>query len=104
MALFKIKKNLEFNTYVLDVVKPEENENLERTYTLQLEFYGVDKPSINSYLFLNNKLLDRNSSEFTQPYSFELSNKKVTKEDFVNPDFAVLKINKKNYILKRIYG
>lgn len=65
MSLLKIKECLPFSTYILDVLKSEKRENLVKTITLQIEFYGVEKPVKNSYLLLNEALLDKSSSIYT---------------------------------------
>lgn len=104
MVLCKIKKCLKFNTYLLEIKKEIDCNACEKLTELQIEFYGIDQPKENAYLLLNEKLLDRNSTEFTQPYSFELYENKPTKEELNSGEFAVLKIDSKNIVLKRIYG
>lgn len=106
MVLCKIKKCLAFNTYLLTIKKEIDCNIYEKEIELQIEFYGINKPKENSCLLLNEKLLDKNSNEFTQPYSFELQQhkNKLTKRELYNSEFAVLEENNKYYILKRIYG
>lgn len=104
MILCKIKKCLPFNAYLLEVKKEIDCKLTERSIELQIEFYGMDKPKENSYLFFSERLLDKNSSQFTQPYSFELFKGSITKTQLNSDQFAVLKTDEINYILKRIYG
>lgn len=104
MILCKIKKCLPFNAYLLEIEKGQTKFKKENTFELVIEFYGMDKPKENSYLLINEKLLDKNSSEYTQPYSFELCKTKIKKEELIDSNYAILKVENKNLLLKRICG
>ena len=95
LKIIKIEKAC----YILE----DENKN---TQSLLLEFFGMDKPKKGDVLLLPEKLLDRRSVNFVQPYSFEplkseedLKNGKYTKDDVA----GIIK-NGKEFLLKRIYG
>ena len=92
------EKVLKFNGYLLSF------ENQKEEYTF--EFYGIEKPKVGDKILIHKNLLDKTANSFTQPYAFELNKnvepKKVNEKD--DPEFIVLRLNNKNYVLKRIYG
>ena len=71
-----------------------------------LEFYGTPNPQKGDKILIHESLLDNNSKLYTEPYAFELDDEsklKIIKERD-DKDYIALKINDKNYVLKRIYG
>lgn len=96
MKQLKIQKVLKYNTYLLE----NENEKFELT----LEFYGVLKPKEGDVFKVHEKLLDKNSIKFTQPYAFELTDISQEMIEELNEEYAVLYSENKVYTLKRIYG
>ena len=97
MKKFKIEKVMTHNCYVL-----KEN---DKTEELILEFYGLAKPKAGDFLLINEKLLNRKSIEFTQPYAFELTDISQEMIETLNDkEYAVLISENKTYSLKRIYG
>lgn len=92
------EKELEFNAYIL------KSDN--KKYELCFEFYGVKKPKVGDKILINEKLLNINSPMFSQPYAFELDNETKAQDVKLEnlTEYIVLNINKKNYVLKRVYG
>lgn len=92
------KEILNYNTYKL-TNKTGETE-------LIFEFYDVQKPNVGDKILIHEDLLNKSSKEFSQPYAFtinkEFSARKIN--DLNNKEFIVLRLNNKNYVLKRIYG
>lgn len=74
-----------------------------KTYSLYLEFYGIDKPKVGDCLAINEKLLDRNYEGYCQPYAFKLceNENKINANDI---EKIALNLGNKKYVLKRIYG
>lgn len=89
---------LPYNTYVL---KSKNN-----TYHQMLEFYEIDNPKVGDKIVLHEELLNVKSDVYTQPYAFlfdkDLKIEKIRESDFI--DYAILKINDKDSLLKRVYG
>lgn len=100
MKALKILKKSEFNNYVLQDIESG------KTYNLVLEFYDTLEPDINDEMIINEKLLDPSFEGYSKPYAFTTCDKKL--EDFINAkeelEYIVLNTNKKNIVLKRIYG
>lgn len=100
MKALKILRKSEFNNYVLQDIEDGEK------YNLVLEFYEIPQPNINDEMIINEKLLDRSFEGYAQPYAFTTCDKTI--EDFVNAgeelEYIVLNSDKKNIVLKRIYG
>ena len=92
------EKVLDYNTYILKTKKG--------SFELVLEFYGVDKPKVGDKMLISEKLFDKNSQFYTQPYAFEISNTKKASEVKQTNDinYIVLSVNDKVCVLKRIYG
>lgn len=70
--------------------------------SLILEFYGVENPNINDLLFINEKLLDRSSEYFVQPYAFTLYDENDVR--MIEEDIAGMVKDGKHIALKRVYG
>ena len=97
MKKLKIEKVKAHSCYVL--------KEKEETEELVLEFYGLNNPISGDLLLIHEKLLDRNSVEFTQPYAFELADINPERIEKLNDkEYAVLVTENKVYSLKRIYG
>ncbi len=92
----KITQLKPYNQYVLLETKSQ------KTYTLVLEFYGVEKPKINDILVLNEKLLDPKFQDYCQPYAFA----PFEKSDKIGDESELIGLvcKGKKYILKRIFG
>lgn len=98
----KIIKKKEHNEFILQESKSK------KEYSIILGFYGINNPEVNDTIFLDNSLLDSNNEWFSQPYTFEIINKKTnSKKDNMGLkkiDLALFISKNKKYILKRIYG
>lgn len=70
--------------------------------SLILEFYGVENPNINDLLIINEKLLDRSSEYFVQPYAFTLYDENDVR--MIEEDIAGMVKDGKHIALKRVYG
>lgn len=73
---------------------------------LIFEFIKINTPKVGDKVLIHEKLLNKNSSFFTQPYSFEI-NQEYKPEEIKNMDdmeYAVLKSGGKYIPLKRVYG
>ena len=79
-----------------------ENVNID----LVLEFFDVNKPKVGDKILMHERLLNRNSSIFTQPYSFKRTLDYEAEEIKYMEDmeYAVLKVGKDYISLKRVYG
>lgn len=100
MKTLIVKKTLDFNFF--ELLDAEKN-----TFLLQLEFYNLPSFGIGDQIvFKDERLLDKTSSVFTQPYAFEMANVDCEKKQvFENdPNITVAKIGGKTFCLKRIYG
>jgi len=98
MVAYTIENILPNNTYIISGNNKREN--------VMLELWGVNSPAVGDKILLNEELLNKNSSLYTQPYSFE-------RVDAVDPmmikesndrEFIILSSNQSIYTLKRIYG
>ena len=94
----EIKEILENNVYVLNF-----NGKMSK---LVLEFYGINKPKVGDKLAIHENLLDKNSSEYTQPYSFMFVREIISKniKELEDKNFILAKIENKVCLLKRVYG
>ena len=92
--------NIKSNTYNLI----DKNNN---KYSLNLEFVNFEeKPEINDYIFICEKLLDKNYEGYCGFYSFGPLNMDYGKENVLPSDIDSLIIikNDKKICLKRLYG
>ena len=71
MVTLKIVKEKEYNRYNLV------DESTTKYYSVVLEFYNMKKPELNSYLQIDERLLDENYEDYCQPYAFEPTLEKV---------------------------
>ena len=96
MKSYIFKQILE-NSYILSDGKNE--------IELMLEFYPQIQISIGDKILMHEKLLDRNSKYYTQPYAFEITNfpNELVKEKN-SSEYIVISSNNKMITLKRIYG
>ena len=92
----KIKEKKDNNEYILEDLKTGE------IYSLILEFYDISMPKVNDTLVLSEKLLDKKSSIYCQPYAFTLFNNDF--KDIHRNDIAGLITSSEKIVLKRIYG
>ena len=90
MVLLKFIQEGEYNTFTLI------NEDNSKQYSLVLECYNMQKPTLNSYLKIDERLLDPHYEDYCQPYAFE----PTTENDFC----AVLIEKDRKVGLRRIYG
>lgn len=73
----------------------------DKIESLIFEFYGGITPEIDNILCFNEKLLDRRSESFCQPYAFLLTQQ----DEYIDDgEYLALRQNGQNYILKRVYG
>lgn len=81
----------------------DENKN---TQNLLFEFHDMDNPKKGDVLLLPEKLLDRRSENFVQPYAFEPleSEKRIKGEKISQDDIAGILKKGKEILLRRIYG
>lgn len=96
MVYCKIKQCLPNNVYVIEA--------FSNKVELVLEFYGMDSPRVGDCLVLHKNLLDNSSPNFTQPYCFEVGDKRIVRENDLDEETAILRSGGKFYVLKRIYG
>ena len=96
MKSYIFKQILE-NSYILSDGKNE--------IELMLEFYPQIQILIGDKILMHEKLLDRNSKYYTQPYAFEITNfpNELVKEKN-SSEYIVISSNNKMITLKRIYG
>jgi len=95
-------KILNIDNHTFDLIDKNKNK-----YKLNLEFYGIlDDPSANDYIFLCEKLLDKNFEGYCGSYSFGPLDEKYGKENVLpnDEDSLVLIKNNKKIFLKRFYG
>ena len=90
MVTLKFVKEKEYNRYNLV------DEQNTKYYSLVLEFYDMQKPTLNSCLQIDERLLDPQYEDYCQPYAFEPTNQK----DYC----AILIDNDNKTYLRRIYG
>lgn len=96
MAKLKV---LEINSNCLYVFEKENKQKI----SLQIEFYGISKLNKGDVVNICDKLLDRSSENFVQPYAFE----KCDIADFSKMDKhekMIIEQQKEKILLKRIYG
>lgn len=76
------------------------------TKEIMLDFLGVEKPKVGSYILMSEKLLDKKYERYCQPYCFEFymeyKDKNVVPVD--STEFIVVFDNNKNIIMQRVYG
>ena len=91
MVTLKIIKEKEYNRYNLV------DESTTKYYSVVLEFYNMKKPELNSYLQIDERLLDENYEDYCQPYAFEPTLEK---------DYCAVLVDEENNktFLRRIYG
>ena len=81
------------------------NKKTKQEQSLLLEFYEMDLPKVGDVLVLADKLLDRRSRDFVQPYAFTpTTEEEVKARNIDREDLAGLNTGNKNIILKRLYG
>ncbi len=97
MVILEFTKINEYNNFSLK----EKNGN--KTYSLFLEFYGIDNPKIGDFIAIDKNLLNPSFEGYAQPYAFELTNEEPTVIKN-SKEYVILNTNKTNYVLKRIYG
>lgn len=97
MVVLKIIDVGAYNKYELMDMKTN------KSYSLFLEFYGINKPDYFDEIAMSEDLLDPNYEEYCQPYAFKLCEEKQSMPKN-SPEFIALKSHNKKYILKRIYG
>jgi hypothetical protein len=99
MTKLTIKEINKFNEYVLE----DKDKN---NYSLIMEFYDVQKPEVGDTLLLHENLLNKNSAEYSQPYSFGALDNKCGREKSLLTETEIIGLQYKNkkIMLKRIYG
>lgn len=95
MVACKIIEKKKYNEYILKVGSKE--------ISLVLEFYGVDV-SMGDSIILDEKLLDKNSRGYVEPYAFEMLGVLSKNIKLPNTDFAVLSTKDGDKMLRRVYG
>lgn len=99
MVSLKIKDVLDFQEYIV------KGKGVETS--IVLDIFGLSgKLNVEDNLMLHEELLDKNSTTYTMPISFEVVTNKTGEEikSENNKEYAVVKTNGKIYALKRIYG
>ncbi len=82
-------------------------EGNDRTYSLNLEFFDIEEtPEVKDYMYLNEKLLNKNYIEYDTFYRFGSLGSEYGRENLKDdsPEIIILVINDKRIYLKRIYG
>ena len=80
------------------------DEQKNELHSLYFEFYGIDKPKINETISFDGKFLDKRWESFAQPYAFEVVKDGKDYDEKNKIEYAVLTTDKKNILLRRIYG
>lgn len=96
MAKLKV---LRLNSNCLYVFENEDKKQI----SLQLELYGISKLNKDDVVNICDKLLDKKSDDFVQPYAFE----KCDLADFSKLDKnekMIVERKDEKVLLKRIYG
>lgn len=78
-----------------------------KQYILNIEFQDIEiNPNINNYIYLSEKLLDKNYKEYSSMYTFGLLDsiygRKITNDN--SPDIIRIDTKEKSIYLKRLYG
>ena len=84
--------------YVL--IDEEKNE----MFDLFLEFYGIDKLKVNDTITFDEKLLNKKWEGYAQPYAFKLVKNQKDYDESKKIEFAVLTLEGKDFLVRRIYG
>ncbi len=92
----------DFKNYIYSLVDVE-----NKNYIFNFEFYDIEQlPTSGDYIYISNELLNPNSKEYSDFYSFGDVNssygRKITSDN--DRDIIVLEINNKKIYLKRFYG
>ena len=86
-------------------LKDTKNNNEEE---LLFIFYSGDKPKIRDTIKIDERLLDKRSEFFAQPFCYEfLGEENEIIKNYINKqptEYIILKTQDKNIIYKRIYG
>ena len=80
------------------------DEKQNQMHSLFFEFYGIEMPNINDTIELDERLLSRTFEGFAQPYAFEAVQHQSEYDEKNKIDFAILNIDGKDVLLRRIYG
>ncbi|MEE3343022.1 MAG: hypothetical protein VZS44_02915 [Bacilli bacterium] len=78
-----------------------------KEYTINIEFQDIDTlPKINDYIYISEKLLDKNYQEYSNIYTFGPLDSSYGRiiDDENNPDIIRIDIGKNSIYLKRLYG
>lgn len=78
-----------------------------KIYIINIEFQDIDiKPNINDYIYISEKLLDKNYKEYSKSYTFgnidSIYGRKIEEDNDV--DIIAISINNKKTYMKRLYG
>lgn len=79
----------------------------ENNYTLNLEFFDIDKkPQIGDYIYMSSELLNPRYEGFSTNYTFGTLEDRYGKKDIDLTDIDIIKvvINNLEIYLKRLYG
>ena len=82
-------------------------DNNNKQYTLNLEFIDIDTmPDKNDYIYISEKLLDKNYKEYSNMYTFGPLDSSYGRiiDNENNPDIIRIDIGKNSIYLKRFYG
>ena len=100
MVTLKILDKNENDEYVLKEQKSG------KTHTLTFVFYDVKAPEVGNLVQIHEKLLDKNSKEFSQPYYFgdldDPTGRAV--ERLKDEEIVCLHMNGEKVICKRLFG
>lgn len=78
-----------------------------KQYQLNLEFQDINIiPNINDYIYISEKLLDKNYNEYSTMYTFgaldSTYGRNIDNEN--NPDIIKIELKDNSKYLKRLYG
>lgn len=93
-----IKSVLEFGGYSL----LDERENI---ISLSFQFYDLPRLEVGDEIFIDEKLLNKNSPDFTQPYSFVKSSEdEIVNSNVPLQEIGAIKCKKDKFLMRRLFG
>ncbi len=98
MEVLYITKCKEYNAY--DFVQKSTGKKL----SLQIEFYGINKPKEGDIIAISKDLLNPESEDYVQPYAFKVCDVNINKIKEAKEYLILSDSNNKKHILKRVYG
>ena len=98
MIIFRINAVKQYGVYQLT--------NKEMNVEMVFEFHKVPQPKVGDLLMIHEKLLDKNSSEYTSMVAFEFDERELPLriKERNDKEYAVLQVSGQDFALKRVYG